>query len=152
MSITFATEAWGTAWKASEPLWLKHWEEVGRDKERMPLDPDLLKCQKLADCGALHIMVGRDAGRVVSYYAAVVDTLLHYRTVLAANVDLYYILPEYRRGRNALRMFQAAEALLKARGVKVIYDATKLTADHSKLFEYLGYTFSEKRYSKWIGD
>ena len=152
MTISFQVEPWAQVWGEASALWDAHYREVGQDQTRMKLDPDLAKCKRLADLGVLHIVVGRDQGRLVSYHASIVDTLLHYRTILAANSDIYYLHPDWRKGRNGMRMFQAVEATCKARGVVALYDATKIALDHSRLFEALGYRLMEKRYSKWIGD
>lgn len=149
--MTFEVEPWEQVKAEAKALWPDHYLEVGQNKDRMKLDPDLAKCDKLAAMGMLHVVVARRDGALVGYHASIIDNLLHYRSILAANSDLYWLHPAYRNGRNAIRLFQAVEATCRKRGVQVLYDATKVYLDRGELFEYLGYAQIEKRYSKWIG-
>jgi N-acetylglutamate synthase-like GNAT family acetyltransferase len=65
-------------------------------------------------------------------------------------VDLYYLLPEHRKGITGVKLFKNAEADLKELGVKKIYTGCKLHLDHTKLFEFLGYTKSDYQFIKLI--
>jgi GNAT superfamily N-acetyltransferase len=77
---------------------------------------------------------------------------LHYKSTLHGLVDLYYLLPAYRKGRAGIRLFQEAERALRAWGVVKLQTATKLHAhlDMSRLLAWLGYTNVEKVYSKLL--
>lgn len=150
--MTFQVEPWSEIKAEAIPLLTPHYEEVGQDKARLPLDPDMEKFERLESLGLLHIVAARSDGVLVGYHCSIIDTLLHYRTVLSGMADAYWLHPAHRNGRNALRLFQEVERSCKARGVKVLYDATKVYLDRGELFEYLGYRQIEKRYSKWIGD
>lgn len=150
--ITFNVEQWKDIKKEAAPLWVPHYEEVGQNKTKMPLDPDLARLDRIDAEGKLHIVSARKEGELVGYHASIVDTLIHYRTVLAGTSDLYWIRQDCRTGRTPLRLFEEVEKTLKARGVQILYDATKLYLDHDRLFQHLGYKPIERRYSKWIGD
>jgi hypothetical protein len=150
--ITFSVENWDDVKEEVKPLWLLHYDEVGQNKEKLKLDPDIEKLDHLNSLGKLHIVVGRREGQIVGYHASIIETLVHYKTVLVAMSDLYWLQKDCRNGTAALRLFQEVERSCKARGVKVLYDATKLYLDHGRLFEHLGYKPIERRYSKWIGD
>lgn len=150
--ISFQVENWNDILEEAKPLWVPHYQEVGQNKEKMKLDPDLDKLHNLNARGMLHIVTARKDGELVGYHASVIDTLIHYKNILAGVSDLYWLREDCRKGTTGIRLFQEVERTLKARGVQVLYDATKLYLDHGKIFEHLGYKPIERKYSKWIGD
>ena len=70
---------------------------------------------------------------------------------MTAFEDLYFVSKEYRKGRIGIRLFQYAEKVLKERGFNRIVMHTKIHLDNSKLFEYLGYKFTDKIFTKMLG-
>lgn len=150
--ITFAVENWDEIKKEAAPLWIPHYEEVGQNKEKMQLNPDIEKLDGYNAKGMLHIVVARKSGELVGYHASFIDTLIHYKHILAGISDLYWLREDCRQGTIGIKLFKEVERTLKARGVQIIYDSTKLYLDHGKIFEYLGYKPIERKYSKWIGD
>lgn len=151
--ITFAVEPWERVWREAVPLWDQHYAEVGEGRfHEWKIDPNFAVLDRIAANGALHIVAARQAGALVGYHASIIEPLVHYKHVLAAKSDLYWLRPDCRVGRNAVRLFQAVERSCAARGVQMLYDGTKTEEgnDHSKLFEFLGYREIEKRYSKRI--
>lgn len=151
--LTFQVEEWPKVWRESQGLWGLHFEEVGEGKRRgWELSPDLGRLDRLHDMGVLHIVTARKDGELVGYHASIIERLLHYSQILAGKSDLYWIRPDCRTGRTPLRLFEMVESSSKARGVQILYDGTKLSHDHGRLFEHLGYQPIERRYSKWIGD
>lgn len=135
-----------------EPLWIPHYEEVGQNKEKMKINPDLERLLILESSGCLHIIAARKSGELVGYHVSIIGPLLHYKNILSASSDLYWMRKDCRNGTGPIRLFQEVEKTLKARGVQVIYDATKLYLDHDRLFKHLGFKPIERKYSKWIGD
>lgn len=150
--ITIQVENWLDVKAEAAPLWEPHYQEVGQNKEKMILDPDIDKLDRLNSQGRLHIVTARKEGELVGYHASIIDTLVHYKNILAGISDLYWIRKDCRNGTAPIRLFQEVEKTLKARGVQVLYDATKLYLDHDRLFQHLGYKPIERRYSKWIAD
>jgi len=154
--ITFAVEQWDDVHSEAIPSLLLHYEEVGQDKTHMKFDPDYGRYKELADSGSLHIVTARSAGELVGYHVSIISRLLHSKlhskTALAAISDIYWLRKDCRNGTAAIRLFQEVEKTLKARGVHVLYDSTKLYLDHDRLFMHLGFKAIERRYSKWIGD
>lgn len=151
--ITVQVERWKDVWQEASPLWIPHYDEVGQNKEKMKLNPDIEQYNHLDSMGMFHIVTVRKDGKLVGYHAAEIGTLRHYKDVLISNSDLYWIDPSCRGAAGAaLKLFAEVERSSKARGVKVLYDATKLYLDHDRLFKHLGYKPIERRYSKWIGD
>lgn len=150
--ISFSVENWDDVKDEASVLWPLHWEEVGQNKIKMQLDPDIQKLDKMNSLGMLHIVIARNNGNLVGYHASIIDTLIHYKNVLAAKGDLHWLHPEYRKGTTGLKLFKEVERTLKLRGVQVMYDFTKLYLDKGAVFEHLGYKPIERTYSKWIGD
>jgi len=130
-----------------QELFPKHYDELCVTKD-FPLMPDYDAYKRLSDVGMLKAIVCRTADEVIGYIIFIVQPHLHYRTCLTAFEDIYYIKPEYRKGRIGIRLFQYAEKVLKAYGINRIIMHTKIHLDNSKLFEYLGYKNSDKLYTK----
>lgn len=151
--ITAQVEKWEDIRDEVAPLLVRHYDEIGQNKQKMKLAYDVDKFNKLSSIGAFHIVTVRQDGKLVGYHAGVVDTLMHYKDVLANDGDAYWLDPACRGAAGAaLKLFAEVERSSKARGVKVLYDITKLYADNDRLFQHLGYKPIERRYSKWIGD
>lgn len=150
--ITFAVERWNDVKDGASRYWNEHWEEVATNRDKMPLAPDFATLKALDDAGILHIVIGRQAGELVTYHASFVRPHYHYVTSLCAFTDLYWMRKDVRGPRVALRMFQAVEATLKARGVVKIFTGTKISNDAGPLFESMGMVETERLYTKWIGD
>lgn len=151
--ITVQVERWKDVMTEAIPLWTPHYEEVGQNKERMKLNPDIDRYDSLDKAGQLHIVTVRKDGKLVGYHAGIVTTLLHYKDILINNSDLYWVDPSCRGASGAaIKLFNEVARSSKARGVQVLYEATKLYLDHDRLFQHLSYKPIERRYSKWIGD
>lgn len=156
--ITYLVEPWSLIRSEIIPLWEKHYDELVHDKDRIPLAPDFRKYQEYATAGALHIVTARKQGQLIGYVFAIVTPHLHYATTLCGFWDLYYVLPEHRKGEGlslakhpGKMLFQEAERTLKARGVLKMFSGTKLWRDASCIFEYLGWVETERLFTKWIG-
>ena len=150
-SVTVAPERFADVRDEIGALWLLHWQEIGQDKDVIPLDPDWDRYAALDASGHLAIVTVRKGGALIGYAFAIVDTHLHYRSTLFAALDLYFILPAHRGGRTALRLFQVLEAELKARGVVKAVGNTKLAHDQGRLFAFLGWREAERLYVKTLG-
>jgi GNAT superfamily N-acetyltransferase len=149
--MRFAVESFSDIRDEIMPLWQRHYDEIAEDQERVPLDPDWDKYDRLAVMGALQIVTARTVGQLVGYAFVVVDTHLHYRTTLFAVFDLYYVAPEHRGGRTALRLFQAVERHLASLGVVKAIANTKLAHDHGRLFQFMGWREAERLFVKSLG-
>ena len=64
--------------------------------------------------------------------------------------DIYFLKKEYRRGRIGIDLFKFFEKEMVKLGVNRISVTTKVHLDNGVLFEYLGYSFIEKTFSKVI--
>jgi hypothetical protein len=133
--------------QALEPMFPDHYEELCVTKE-FPLEPDYEAYKRIADAGQLVCIVCMNGMEVIGYIVFIVQPHLHYKSCLTAFEDIYYLKPEYRKGRTGIKMFKFAEDVLKSVKVNRIIMHTKTHMDNSKLFEYLGYKNSDKLFTK----
>ena len=133
--------------KEMEVLFPLHYEELCVTKD-FPLSPDYEAYKRLADAGMLRCITVRADDEMIGYAMFFIRPHMHYSTCKTAFEDLYYIRPDYRRGRVGIRLFKYAEDVLKGIGVNRIIMHTKIHMDNSKLFEYLGYTWTDKLFTK----
>lgn len=150
--ISFQVENWEDVKAEAAPLWIPHYEEVGQNKVKMQLNPDIAKVDAFNAHGMWHVVTARKNGELVGYHASFVDTMVHYKHILAGIADLYWLREDCRKGMIGVMLFKEVERTLRGRGVQILYDSTKLYLDHGKIFEHLGYKAIERKYSKWIGD
>lgn len=150
--LTFQTERLSDVRDEAAPLLRRHWEEIALDREMVLLDPNWDAYARIEAAGLMHITTARDeAGALVGYSAYFVMPNLHYRSLMVAETDIFWLAPEHRRGTAGLRLIRAAEAELKALGVNKIVSKVKIHFDTGPLFERLGYRAIERIYAKTLG-
>lgn len=149
--ITFLVERWFDVFPEMSALWNEHWEEVAVNRDAIKLDPDLHQYAELAHSGALHVVVGREAGKIVGYHISIVRPHLHYRHSLSAFTDVYFLRKSHRKGMTGVRLLKAAEETLATRGVQKMFSGTKKHLDMGPIFERLGWTETETLFTKVIG-
>ncbi len=150
--VTFQLEPWEKFFADGQPLFPQHWREVAVDQDRIRLVLDNERYVQMEKAGILHVLTMRSEGGLVGYYVAFILSHVHYKEAgLMAFTDIYFVLPEFRKGPAGMALFIEAERTLKERGVKKAYLSCKVHMDHSKLFEALGWTFTDKSFTKYIG-
>ncbi len=101
----------------------------------------------------LHICVARKVdGPAIGYWIGYIEENPHYKGYPIAYTDIFYIDPEYRKGRTGIRLFQFVEESLRGKGLYKLILNSKLHRDVGPIFERLGFTPIETVYSKYIGD
>ena len=133
-----------------EKLFPLHYEELCVTKE-YPLEPDIEAYRALAKARMLRCITCRFDGELIGYIVFTISRHMHYRSCITAFEDLYFVRKDYRKGRVGIKLFQYAEKVLKQFGVNRIVMHTKVHLDHSRLFEYLGYKWTDKVFSKILG-
>lgn len=149
--ITYQEEAWSDVLPELEACFKDHWQEVAQDQDKMPLDIDYVAYATLEGQGGLSVVTARVDGDLAGYFISFIRPHLHYKSTLCAYVDVYYVKPGYRQGYLALRLFQAAEAVLRARGAKKVFAGTKVYKHMGRLLMRRGWVPTEALYTKWIG-
>lgn len=114
----FAVERFYDVVADIKPLLKRHWEELGRDRDAVPLDFWWEHAAALDTSGILRIMTARLDGELVGYFFTMVSPHLHYKTTLHAVVDMYWLAPEHRCGWTGIKMIRAWEGEMRKLGVK----------------------------------
>lgn len=149
MSTKYAVEDPGTFIEELKVIIPAHYDELCVTKD-FPLMPDYEAYGRLYVAGMLRCITARDESNdeLIGYAIFIVSPHLHYKTCKTAMEDIYFLKKEHRLGRTGIRLFQFAEAALRADGVNRIIMHTKIHLDNSRLFEYLGYRHTDKLYTK----
>ena len=148
--IRYASESLRSILPEVKELLPAHYEELSVTKDAFPLDPDWNAYLCLEDEGVLHVITARSGTKLVGYIWGMLTRNLHYRSCKMAIEDIYYLMPEYRRGRTGIRLLQAFEKRMIALGANRIVITTKVHLDHTKILERLGYTLFEKGFTKTV--
>lgn len=133
-----------------KPLLDLHWEEIALDKEAIKLDPDFDTYLSMEESGMLSTITVRDDGRLIGYQLAILTHNMHYKSSYEALVDIYYIHPDYRKGRVGIKLFKFCEEVYRAKGINKISTSCKLHHDIGSVFLYLKYKEIERVFSKLI--
>ena len=147
MSVYYAVEDPATFIEELKEIIPAHYDELCVTKD-FPLAPDYEAYGRLYVAGMLRCITAREENSLVGYVIFTVQPHLHYKTCKTAFEDIYFLVKEHRLGRTGIRLFQFAEAALRAEGVNRIIMHTKVHLDNSRLFEYLGYKHTDKLYTK----
>lgn len=119
------------------------------DKDKFSYDLITERYAEAEKQGILFIATARKDGRLIGYYVAAVLPHLHYRAAgPMAHVDMYFLLRKERKGGTGARLLMFVEEQLKAMGITKIYMSCKAHADHSLLFESLGFKLSDYMFTK----
>lgn len=133
-----------------KPLLVGHWEEIARNRDFIPLDPDYDTYLRIEATGMLRVYTVRaDDGAVVGYAIYFVRPHLHYRRNVWAVSDIVYLRPEYRRGFCGVRLLSFAEKKLTEDGVHVMHTTSKLAHPAlARVLEHLGHNPIEMGHAK----
>ncbi|EFL84940.1 hypothetical protein HMPREF0326_02269 [Desulfovibrio sp. 3_1_syn3] len=150
MSVTFQTERFADIWGEVQPLLARHWDEVAAKDITGSLDVDEALYLSMDKADLLHITTARDEGVLVGYAAYLIYRNHHYRRKLIADADVFFLLPECRKGLLGLHLLRAAESVMRERGVNVIVQKVKASHDCGALFRRMGYRLTEYLYMKAV--
>jgi GNAT superfamily N-acetyltransferase len=147
-TAVIAEEHLDTCLQEALPLLEAHWREIA-SWDDIPLQPDYDRYVQAEARGQLCIVTARVEGRLVGYAVFFVATNGHYSGSLQAVQDILYVDRSRRGAMVGIRLVAAAERILAARGVQVVYHHVK--RKHPLLGELLarkGYEAVETIYAK----
>jgi len=150
--VTYQRERVRNMWNEALPLLREHYKEVGLYNDKVLFDPDVEKYEMLDDMDILYIVTARDEEKLVGYYACFIQPNLHYKQTLASTADVFYVHPEYRKGFVGIKLLKEAEEHMRDLGVDVMTLAFKTYSPLDPLLERLGWDYTERFYSKYLGD
>jgi hypothetical protein len=149
--LTFQVERFGAIARELPPLFERHYREIARDQDQIPLDPDWDRYFQLDLTGWLVVTTARAGKDLVGYIFNLAGGHLHYRSTPHAAIEMFWLDPAYRGGSFALKWFRANETTLKKIGVKKIAVATKNGYKGGRvglIFKRLGYLPIETTWAK----
>ena len=148
LGLEFQTEQWSAIRAEVMPLLEAHYQEMPYDP-RIPLSLDERTYAALEQMNRLVIVTGRAEGKLVGYFSAVLNRHLHY-DILVAAMDVYFLLPEYRKGINGALLFKAFESAMCERGVDLGLATARMdkSLGAHKIFEALGWEHSRDVFQK----
>ena len=146
--INFQVENWFDCKEEIKQLLNLHWEEVANNEDCIFVKMDEEGYDELAKKNILHVITLRNNNKVIGYYGCFVKHHLHYKDSLTASTDVYYILPEFRKGYTGIKLFTFLENYLKSIGVQRVISSTKIKHDKSVIFKRLKWQETEKVYTK----
>ena len=148
--VTFAVESLeGDDFETFQSLQTAHYREVAGFRAVLDkLNPNWVQYKALEANGRLHLIKARAwNGGLIGYSAHLIHAHLHYKHVLVAEDDVFYVTPTMRGRGVARHMREFACATLKEKGVKLVLARVKPTIPHTHL-EKLGYEVMETVYAK----
>lgn len=149
--ITFQEESWKDFYPDGEKLFPLHWEELALNKDKIKQSVDHERYAQLDSMGMIYTITARKDGNLVGYAICFLITHMHYKdSGMMALADMYYILPEFRKGGCGARLFVEMENGLRKKGVVRAHMSCKVHQDHEALFARLGWEFTDKTFSKYI--
>ena len=137
--LTFQPEHFSDVIAELDTLLPGQWHELGTHRTEIKLDRDVENYARMDAAGGVKITTARDGSRLVGWYINFLVFHPHYKTALYAFHDVDYLLPEYRKGTNGLRLLMAMENQMRSLGVKVITSVSKKTYPRMPVFEFLGW-------------
>ncbi len=147
MSLVFALEPLEKVWNECMELALSHWKETEGYRHDQPFSPDFERYKQYADCGYFLIFTARDEGRCVGYAGMYLTPSMHTQQIIATE-DTWFLLEDYRKGRNAIRFYNFVEDEVRRCGAVEIGMTAKMTNGAGKILQYLGYDIVSVQYSK----
>jgi hypothetical protein len=146
--LTYRHETLARVRSELQPLIEANWKEVAVDQDTVPLNVDWPAYELLDKAGSLFFVTVRSGKELVGLAMFIILQHPHYNLRIA-DVDVFYVQPEYRP-RAGIRLFREADKLLAAAGVQRVTYKTKLSHDVGRIFERLGYKAIERVYIKHL--
>lgn len=150
MSLNFRVEKWSEALDELRPLFHLLWSDVAVDQDRFTAKCDEEKYATCEAAGLLHLVTARnETGALAGYFLMIVNPNPHYFGAgPMAFTDMYFLLPEYRKGNAGLKLFAFMEETLREKGVVKMYTSHKLHRNRSLMLDALGFKPTDTVYSK----
>lgn len=145
MTLVFARESLATVWIEYTTMAANHWAETEMAAAGEPFAPSYERYAQYGD--AYSVFTVRDEGRLVGYCGMYLVASMHSQKLLATE-DSWYLLPEYRKGRNAIRFYHYVEAEMQRRGAEKVTMTAAPYNGACRIMEYLGYKLDCYKYSR----
>jgi L-amino acid N-acyltransferase YncA len=145
--IVFAIEPIAQCWEEFVELAKLHWAETQQYRHDQPLAPSLERYGQVEAMGGYTHFTARVDGKLVGYGGIYIVPSMHTQVLICVE-DTWYLHPDYRKGRNAIRFFRVMEDYCRFRGVREVSLTAPAHTKTGRIVEYLGYKEVAKQYSK----
>ncbi len=149
MSLIFAIESLADCWNELVIIHEAHWKETESYRHGQPFAPSFERYEQYNKSGWFLMFTARDGEKLVGNAGMYITPSMHTQQIIATE-DTWFLLPEYRKGRNAIEFYQFVEDECKKRGVVEICMTTKKTNSAQRILEYLDYELVSYQYSKHL--
>lgn len=135
----------------------RHYRETGSNVAAVPLDLNFAQYMQLDAAGVMHVLTARHEGKLVGYLFSTVGAHLNFVTTVYSTVHMYYLLPDYRKGWNGVKLFREWVKAAEHSSVRVLQvaETLRVRGKHDKrvavLLKYLGFKPTERSYTRLIG-
>lgn len=147
--MKFAIESLKGCWDEIMVLAEAHWQETEEYRHGQQFKPLFERYMSYENAGWLFQFTARDEGKLVGYATMYLVPSMHTQVSIATE-DTWFLLPDYRKGRNAIRFYNYVQEQMFARGAKEVVMTAKLTNHAGKILEYLKFQPVAIQYSKQI--
>lgn len=148
--MIFAVEPLKDCWDEWRKMTELHWVETMQWQHgKQEWNPSFERYSTYEAMGCFVMITVRDQGKLVGYCGAYVVESMHSQVKIATE-DFVFLLPEYRKGRNGVRLYQFCEEEVKRRGCKEISLTVKPETGAKRLIEFMGYSLVNLQYCKHL--
>lgn len=146
--LEYKQEFLSTCYDDMQYLLRIHWEEIALNQDVIKLNPHVKKYEDCEKSGFLRIFTARDDGKLVGYFALIVQHSLHYQHHIFATTDVIFLHPDYRKGRSGMKLIQFGLECLAQDSVSMVFINTKVHRPFDPLLKRLGFSHIENVYAK----
>jgi len=153
MSLRFAVEPLATCWQEVDALARAHWLETEEYRHGQEYSPDWKRYLSSDAAGWYFMCIARPwdtcsmGGEMVGYGGMWAMPSMHTQKMIA-NEDTFFLLPDYRKGWNAIRFLKFIEGQCLKRGAVEIGWTDK--KGKGALLRRLGYSVVASQWSKQV--
>lgn len=149
--IIFARETWAQLERDGQELFRLNFRDLGLNQDKVQLALNSSIFAEVEGKGVLHIITARANGKLVGYHVSALLPHMHYKDAgLMVYTDAYYLHSDYRAGGTGAKMLMEVERTLRERGATKFYISTKVHSDNGPLLEAMGYSFTDKIFTKLL--
>jgi len=145
--VIFSLEKIEDIWDELLVNYEAHWHETEEYRHGQELNMDKTRYLQYENMGLYFMYTARDEGKLVGNFGMYVMPSMHTQKLVATE-DTLFMIPEYRKGGNAMRFSKFVEDEMIEKGVCEIVLTAKLTNRSWKFMERMGYERVAYVYSK----
>jgi N-acetylglutamate synthase-like GNAT family acetyltransferase len=146
--MQFQQEFFCDCYDEAKELLNMHYDEIALNKDLLKLNPSIEQYETAEKNGILKIFTARSEGKIVGYFAVLVNKSLHYQDHLYATNDVIFLHPDHRKGYTASKLIKFSIECLAQDGVSMLFMNTKIHKPFDLLLQRLGFQHIENVYTK----